>query len=98
MAFGDQFHSAGWAWAKLALGVVTFEWTLLAVQGPAQRAAQASIRAVAGELDIAEIDAMVQGEWASLWVLLTIALLNVALGIWRPRFSRRQRAPARTRS
>ncbi len=98
MAFGDRFHSAGWAWAKLALGVVTFEWTLLAVQGPAQRAAEARVGAAAGELDLAAIAAMVQGEWASLWVLLTIALLNVALGIWRPRFSRRPREPERTRS
>mgnify|MGYP001027977599 CR=1 FL=1 len=98
MAFGDQFHSAGWAWAKLALGVVTFEWTLLAVQGPAQRAAEDSIKAVAGELDVADIAAMLHGEWASLWVLLAIALLNVALGIWRPRFSRRQRKQARTLS
>lgn len=95
MAFGDQFHSAGWAWAKLALGVVTFEWTLLAVQGPAQRAAEAGIRAAAGEVDVAAITEMVRGEWASLWVILAIALLNVALGIWRPRFSRRQREPGR---
>jgi hypothetical protein len=98
MAFGDRYYSAGWAWAKLALGLVTFEWTLLAVQGPAQGAAQASIRAAAGELDVAEVAAMVAGEWASLWVLLAIAILNVALGIWRPRFSRRQRTPARTQS
>ena len=94
MAFNDRYHSAAWAWAKLALGVITFEGTLLTVQGPAQRAAQASIRAAAGELDVAEIAAMVRGEWASLWVLLAIALVNVGLAIWRPRFSRRPREPA----
>jgi hypothetical protein len=88
MAFSGNYHNAGWAWMKLGLGVVTFEGTLLTVQGPAIRAAEASAKALAGALDPREIDAMVRGEWNSLWVILAIAIANVILGIWRPRFSR----------
>ena len=88
MAFSGNYYKAGWAWAKLGLGVVCFEGTLLTVQGPAQQAAEASLRALEGSLDTRDIEAMVRGEWASLWVILGIALINVVLAIWRPRFSR----------
>lgn len=91
MAFSGNYYNAGWAWAKLGLGVITFEGTLLTVQGPAIRAAEASARALDGSLDPAEIDAMVRGEWGSLWVILAIALVNVVLAIWRPRFTGKPR-------
>jgi hypothetical protein len=58
------------------------------VQGPAERAAIESRRALAGEVDPATLAALVQGEWGSLWVILGVAVANVALAIWRPRFKR----------
>lgn len=88
MAFSATYYNAGWAWVKLGFGVITFEGTLLSVQGPATRAAEASARALDGSLDPLAIEAMMRGEWGSLWVILTIALLNVVLAIWRPRFTR----------
>ena len=88
MAFSGNYYNAGWAWLKLGLGVITFEGTLLTVQGPAIRAAEASARALDGSLDPAEIESMVRGEWGSLWVILAIAVVNVLLAIWRPRFTR----------
>jgi uncharacterized membrane protein len=88
MAFSGNYYNAGWAWAKLGLGVVTFEGTLLTVQGPAIRAAEASVRVLNGSFDPVEIESMVRGEWVSLWVILAIAVLNVLLAIWRPRFTR----------
>lgn len=89
MAINRAYHNAGWAWLKLAMGVVVFEGTLFSVQGPAQRAAIASERALAGEVDSATLAALVQGEWGSLWVILAVAVANVALGVYRPRFSRK---------
>jgi hypothetical protein len=88
MAFNRNYHDALWAWMKLGLGVVSFEGTLLTVQGPARRAAEASTLALEGSLDVRDIEVMVRGEWGSLWVILAIALINVALGVWRPRRSR----------
>ena len=89
MAVGTSYHNAGWAWAKLALGVVMFEGTLLAVQGPAQREAALAERVAAGDAAPAELALSLAGEWYSLWIIAMLATLNIALGIWRPRFGRR---------
>jgi len=43
-----SFHSAGWAWAKLATGVLIFEWGFSAVLGPMQQEAELSARALTG--------------------------------------------------
>jgi hypothetical protein len=94
MAATPGFHNAGWAWAKLGLGIIMFEGTLFSVQGPAERMAIESERALAGEIDAATLSAMVQGEWGSLWVILSVAVANVALGVYRPRFSRRKAVEA----
>ena len=98
MAVHPPFHNAGWAWMKLGLGVIMFEGTLLSVQGPAERAAIESQRALAGEVDPVVLANLVQGEWGSLWVILAVAVANVALAIWRPRFKRAKPEPVESRS
>ncbi len=92
IAWTAAYHNAGWAWAKLATGILVFEWTLVAIQGPMQRQAETAAKAVAGQIDPSMIESTVHAERASLWIMLAIALLNVALGIWRPRFSRQPQA------
>jgi uncharacterized membrane protein len=82
------YHSAGWAWAKLAAGVLTFEWGFTAILGPMQEQAEISKRALAGEVDPAALANSLSAERTSLWVLLAVATANVVLGIWRPRFTR----------
>lgn len=89
MAMTPVFHNAGWAWVKLATGILTFEWTLVALLGPLQKQAELSAQALAGDLDPARLETALTAEQGSIWVLLSVALLNVVLGIWRPRFSRR---------
>lgn len=88
MAFTTGFHNAGWAWVKLAMGVLMFEGTLVSVQGPLQREAALSASALAGELDAAGLGTAMREEWLSLWVILGLATINVILGVWRPKFSR----------
>lgn len=89
MAVHRPFQNAGWALMKLGLGIIMFEGTLFAVRGPARRAAEESQRALNGEIDPATLHALVQGEWGSLWVIMAVAVANVALAVWRPRFSRK---------
>ena len=50
IAVNRAFHSAGWAWAKLATGVLIFEWGFAGIQGPMQQEAELSARALAGEV------------------------------------------------
>jgi hypothetical protein len=82
------FHSAGWAWAKLASGILVFEWGFAAIQGPMQQEAELSARALSGEVDAATLGASLGAEQNSLWVLLAVATANVIFGIWRPRLTR----------
>jgi len=88
MAFHFPFQSAPWVWIKAISGVLIFEATLGAVDGPAERAAEASARALAGDIDVAALAALVEDKWVAWWVLLVLAGLNVVFAIWRPRFGK----------
>jgi hypothetical protein len=88
IAFNPPYHSAGWAWAKLATGIITFEWGFTAVLGPIQEEAELSARALTGGGDAAAFAKSLTSERTSLWVLLVVAAANVVLGVWRPRLTR----------
>jgi uncharacterized membrane protein len=88
MAVTPAFQEAGWVWAKLATGILVFEGTLAYVQAPMERAAQRARLALEGGLPAPELGATLGPEWGSFWVLLLVGVANVALGIWRPRFTR----------
>lgn len=94
MAWTDAFHSQGWVWMKLALGVSVFEGTLIAVQGPAVREAARAAQALAGELDPVLLGLTTPSEWKSTLVILGVAIVNVVLAVWRPRFAARKAASA----
>jgi hypothetical protein len=82
------YHSAGWAWVKLATGVLIFEWSFVGVVGPMQEEAEKSSHALSG---LAQADGLAQSisaEQNTLWVLLAVATANVVLGVWRPRLTR----------
>jgi hypothetical protein len=88
LAVNRAYHIAGWAWAKLATGILIFEWGFTAIQGPMQQEAELSARALAGGVDTATVAGSPGAEQISLWVLLAVAAANVVLGIWRPRLTR----------
>jgi hypothetical protein len=88
IAVNPALHSAGWAWAKLATGILIFEWGFTAILGPMQEEADLSARALAHEVDAGTLALSLGAERTSLWVLLAVATANVVLGIWRPRLTR----------
>lgn len=88
MALNRAYLNAGWAWVKLATGVLMFEGGLVYVQGPMRREAEQSARALAGLADPGLLATALEGERGTLWVLLAVSAANVALGIWRPRILR----------
>lgn len=83
------FHNAGWAWLKLATGILMFEGGLVYVQGPMQQEADLSAGALAGKVDPATLAQSLGAEGNTLWLLLAVATANVVLGVWRPRLTRR---------
>ncbi len=93
MAATFQFQNAGWVWLKAGAGILIFEAMLANVDGPARHAAVAAQQALAGEIDRAEMALRVRDAWGAWWTLLTLAVANVVLATWRPRFVRRRREP-----
>ena len=91
MAWTDAYHNAGWVWAKLALGLSVFEGTLVAIQGPARKEAAQAALALAGEFDLSLLGATTSAEFKSTMVVLVVAILNVVLAVFRPKFQRRKR-------
>jgi hypothetical protein len=89
MGMNFSYMEAPWAWLKLLSGVLVFEATLASVDGPARSAAILSRKALDGEVDGAALAAGVRDEWGAYWVLLSLAIVNIALATWRPRFRRR---------
>ncbi len=88
MAFNRAFHNAGWAWVKLATGIVVFEAGFVGVIGPMQEEAERSAEALAGKLDAATLAQTLGAETGSLWLLLAVSTVNVVLGVWRPKLTR----------
>ena len=88
LGINRAFHNAGWAWAKLATGVLVFEGCLVDIVEPIQEEAKRSGLALAGKLDPTALTGAYGAERGTLWVLLVVATTNIVLGIWRPRFTR----------
>ena len=86
------FHNAGWAWAKLATGILMFEGGLVSVQGPLQDEAERSARVLASNAPAAAdaIANLPASEANVMWALLAVSTANIVLGIWRPRLTRSQ--------
>jgi hypothetical protein len=94
MAWTDAYLRAGWVWLKLAFGVSVFEGTLIGVQGPARKEAALAVQALAGEVDPALLGATAAQEWKSTLVILFVAVANVVISVWRPKFTSRKQAAA----
>ncbi len=88
IAANRAFINAGWAWVKALLGISMFEGTLLTVSASARHAADLSALAAAGSPDPVQLAEVLRTEWGGLWILLTLSIANIVLGVWRPRFSR----------
>lgn len=84
------FHNAGWAWLKALTGILVFESGFAGVLGPMQNEAELAAKALAGQADAATLALSLRAETGTLWVLLAVAAANVALGVWRPRLTRRK--------
>ncbi len=87
IAFNRAFHNAGWAWVKLASGILVFEGSLISIIGPIQQEAILAADALSGPLDLPAIVAYAVSLEKSLWVMLAVSTANVVLGIWRPRLT-----------
>jgi len=95
MAVHRPYQDRGWALLKAALGILMFKGTLVVIGGNAGYAASISRRIAEGE-PVEDLLARAIGhEWGTLWVVMALSVVNVVLGVWRPRFSRKAHAEVR---
>jgi len=85
MAVHYPFTQARWVWAKALTGIALFEGTLLTVIGTGRKVAELTATAVDAAPDPAVLAALLRTEWLGLWTILILSLLNVVLGVLRPR-------------
>ena len=88
IAINRGFHNAGWAWVKMASGILVFEGSLVSIIGPIGAEARRSSEALLGQIDPATLVSIEGSLGASLWVMLGVSTANVVFGIWRPRLTR----------
>ena len=88
IAVNPVFHNAGWAWVKLASGILVFEGGFVSILGPMQEEASRSAQALAGAVDAGTLATALTAERNTLWIIFAVATANVVLGIWRPRLMR----------
>jgi hypothetical protein len=98
IAATEAYKGAAWAWTKALLGIGTFEGTLLTVGSSARHAAELSALAVGGHVDDIQLTQILRTEWGGLWILATLALVNIVLAVWRPRLQWRTPPLVETRS
>lgn len=84
MVVTPAFQNAGWVWAKAATGILVFQ-AGVHVLGPLQSEALRSAAGLDAE-GAAAATAMLTATANTLWVLLVVAVANIVLAIWRPRF------------
>jgi hypothetical protein len=85
MAVHRPFMEQRWVWLKAVLGLSVFEATLGVVGSKAGTAAAVSAKIAAGAPAADELARAIAHEWMALGVILTLLLVNIVLGIWRPR-------------
>ncbi|MCW2306779.1 hypothetical protein M2319_001101 [Rhodobium gokarnense] len=86
------FQKARWSIYKLLLGLGVFEGSVALIQTKANYGTKVAAQVVAGTAPLEAYAAGLSKEWALLWALMALCIVNIVLGVWRPRFERRQKA------
>ena len=80
------FHSAPWAWGKLATTVLMLEGSLLGIHSPMKKEAELAATALSDNALVGQLAMQASAELWSLVIIGSVAAANVALGVWRPQF------------
>lgn len=76
------YWNALWAWLKAFSGMLVLELTFR-LKGVSLSVGTPEVAA-----DPSELAEVLRSEWSSVWVLLVACLLNVVVGVWRPKLIR----------
>jgi len=89
MAVHRPFQEMRWVWAKALLGISMFEATLGIIGSKADYAAKVSAEIAAGAVAPDALQSALHTEWNSIFAVFALSVVNVVLGVWRPRLVRK---------
>jgi hypothetical protein len=81
------YQQKGWVWVKVLTTIGIFESTMAVVQSKSTLGADVSAKIARGEATpsaLFELDR----EWGAIAVVMTLAVANVLIAIWRPRIEK----------
>ncbi len=85
MALHYPFAQSRWVWAKAITGIGLLEGTLVIVMGTGRRAAELVTEAPSSADTAALMSELMRTEWIGLWTVFALCMVNVVLGVLRPR-------------
>ncbi len=98
MAVHVPYLNKGWVLAKAALGIVVFKGGLHVVGAHSAYADRLLGEVAAGaELPPEALMGALPYEAAALWGMLALAVVNIVLGVWRPKFIRDRASATRSK-
>jgi hypothetical protein len=81
------YMQKGWVWVKALTTIGIFESTMVVVQSKAAAGVDISTKILKGQADASALSELSQ-EWGAIGVVLTLAVANVLVGVWRPRIEK----------
>ena len=87
MLVHKPYMNKGWVWAKALTTIGIFEATLAVVQSKARDGAEVAAKIAQGATDAGAL-AEFSREWQAIGVVLTLAVANVLVGVWRPKIEK----------
>lgn len=98
MAAHTPYLSKGWVLVKAAFGIIMFKGVLHIVGAQSHYAEQLVIEANGGvTLSPDRMQGALAYEGGMLWTMLILSILNIVIGVWRPRFSKTTRSSTSVR-
>ncbi len=99
MVVHQPYLNKRWAWFKAATGILMFKGVLTIVGAKADYAAGVAQQVASGEVAAEVLETALAYEWDALWTIMAVSVVNVVLGVWRPRLERRTqgRKPGKVR-
>ncbi|MEM8687485.1 MAG: hypothetical protein AAGF81_09155 [Pseudomonadota bacterium] len=87
IAVHTAFQPLRWVWFKAAMGLLMFKGVLTLVGAMSDTAADLARKIEGGTQAASALQKAIAYEWSMLWVIMALSVLNVVLGVWRPRLA-----------
>lgn len=94
MLVHKPYMNKGWVWAKALTTIGIFESTMVVVNSKSTEGVAIAMKIARGEADLSAMGEIFDREGGAIAVVLTLAVLNVLVGVWRPKLDKLMYRPS----